>query len=295
MTVNELINNVYFDVGEPTDIDPTDPLNPTGLAWFVTAMNKAMDNVVTWKGYQGRSRSNFKDYITKTYVKNVQGTSTVDDITADGLNIQLTTAPFSIVEGDFLTFGSEARLIYSVAGTEVWIAEAFTSPIYDVGEAEPSTIGVSQTLLAPTTTRQVEYLWVENVQDGEKLDRARKIESNISDLESIGAPTSWRRQGKKIEFDTVPDDVYVWRVWYYRLPTLVTVADYAAMEDFDLPEEFHQACSCFLESLVYRHMQETDESVAAYRRFENLMKTTVGAWERERFLDGGVVFKMGVS
>ena len=290
MTVNEIINKAWQDCGEPSDIDPTNTTDTSGLDFCVQVLNIAMDSVVQWKGFQGRRRTHFPDYITSGFAKNKVETMTVDYSTMDDAVLVIASIPSSIVPavGDVVSYGGESRLVW-YAGTEVddelWLSSAFTNRVTDLSEADVE-ITIHQSVLAPGFTRFVEYLRVGDVSQSEVLPRMRHNQSIVEDITSVGRPEEWDRKGTGIIFDVAPDAAYLWRITYYGLPTLATSAHYTAGSSFDVPEEFHVAVLAYMKGLIYDQRQEPDIATTQYQRFNAIMGSIQGSWEQKNMISG---------
>ena len=285
MTVYEIVNRVWRDCGEPTDLDPA--VDSTQLVEY---LNTSMDCVVTWKGLQGRRRAHFPDYITSGYKKNLREVEVALDVSLTFDEVELTSLPstFTVTVGDYLEYDGETKLIYYIDTNTLYLDSGFST--------DPTGLNVTvvQTLLDPSFSRMMSFLRVENVDTKETLEPIRKQTSYLEDIGNPAEPLAWRRKGGKIEFDVLPDEAYLWKIWYYRLPTQAVAADYVAENDPDLPDEFQVAAEAYMKSLVYKHMQETDMSVAEYRTFANLMTTIQGSWEQDSMISGGRVMGMAV-
>lgn len=279
MTTYEIIHDAWQNCGEPTDLAPT---TVNGLTWLINALNKAKDQVVTWKGFYGKRIVKFPQYLTVGYVKNLQETVTLVDWDEDVVELSSDPTTLTVEVGDVIVYQSEVKLIYYVDGTQLYLSSAF-----DTYDAAIDSATIVKTTLLPIDDRVMEYLRVENVTNKEVLTKVNKRDSQISDIETQSSPTEWFKNQLRIAFVTPPDDVYLWKLTYFRLPNLNVYADYANEEDIDLPDEFHLACQAYIESLIYSHMQETDLSSARYAVYDNLMKTTQGSWDIEHDLVNG--------
>lgn len=291
MTVYDIVNTAWEDCGKFTPYQPT----ATDASDMLQILNRSLEAMVSWKGFQGRRKVFFPDYIGKVFVKNL----TEDEVVSsyDGTNEVITCvtlpADFTLSDGDYVQFGDEFRLVYDVdtSSNEVWINEAFSD---DPTTADDVTF--YQKVLDPGVDRVKTYLRVENVSSQLELRRQISTLTDLQNLSTSGEPTAWRRNMGKIEFDLIPDDVYLWRVWYYRFPNLATQAQYVdATTEIDAPDDFHLAVMHYMESLLYRRMQEIDQGVASYQIFDNLMKTTIGSWEQENLLVGGGQIDVGIA
>lgn len=284
MTGYDMISRVWQDCGEPTDIDPT-----VDSEFLITTLNRALEAVATWKGYQGRRVAMFPQYVRKVFKKNLREDTTVTvEETDDVIEVDSNPVTFTVAVGDFVEYDGEVRLIWFVDDRQYYLSSAFSSIVPAGG-----TVTVVQNLMTPTVPRFVEYLRLENVETKSYLPKMNKLESNIDKVESTGTPTAWKRQQAGIEFDVIPDESYLWRVWYYKLPELYTEDMYSSELDVDLPDEFHGAVMFYMQSLVFRHMQEIESGNNAFQAFDSVMKITVGSWQRENMLSGGGA--MGVS
>jgi hypothetical protein len=280
MTVYEIVNRVWQDVGEPSDIDPTDD-----STYMVATLNRSMEAMMSWKGFTGRRKVLFPDYVGFTYTKNLRETEVIAtyDSTDDIFTLVSDPSTFTVAEGDYVFFNDEYRLIFDNTTGGYWLSSAFsTDPV------ATDSVVLCQKILNPGIDRVKTYLKVENIETQVTLSRMSSRTTDLDNITSSGEPTSWRRNAGRIEFNIIPDDTYVWRVWYYRFPTLATVADYTGMTvEPDCPEDFQLAVMAYMRSMIYHHMQEVDEASNAYRVFDNLMKTTIGSWEQENQLVGG--------
>ena len=285
MTVNEIINKAWKDCGEPSDIDPTNTTDTSGLDFCVQVLNIAMDSVVQWKGFQGRRRTHFLDYITSGFAKNKIDTLTVtyDSMIEDELDISALPGSFTPAIGDVVVHDGESRLVYYADATELWLSSAFTNRVDDVSEADVE-LTIHQSVLAPGFVRFVEYLRLGDISKSEVLPRMRHNQDSLGNITSVGSPSAWNRKGTGIVFDVTPDTETLWKVTYYRLPTLATSTNYTAAEEFDIPEEFHVAVLAYMKALIYDQRQEPDTATVQYQRFNAIMDSVQGSWEQKNMI-----------
>lgn len=269
MTVQEILQRAYVDLGEPSDMDPfTYTLGvPSGFSSIGTTMlgvlNEAQVAIATWKFPDGQ-RLRFPGLRDWFYV---QATTTTGTIGAG----QLT--PYATLLGDFtglggrvIVVGNEAHLMLSASGTEAVLEAGFsTDPSGLAYTTYKKVFGVGDALTAPVG----DVLVVHGVYDFEAQRRLPTFESEAEDFASVGYGNQGkvRIRGKSITFDSAPSEGK-FGVEVYRAPfELSTLTG-----ESELPSHYHEGLVLYLEHWGYVYMQETESAYGIKRDLNDFLR-----------------------
>ena len=269
MTVQEILQRAYVDLGEPSDMDPfTYTLGvPSGFSTIGTTMlgvlNEAQVAVATWKFPDGQ-RLRFPGLRDWFFIKATTTTGTV------GAG---QTSPYDVLTGDFtglsgqvLKVGDEAHLILAASGTGCTLEDGFsTDPSGETWTAYKKVFGTGDALVAPAG----DVLAVYGVYDFVNERRLPQFESSTEDFTSIstGSPSKVRIRGKTLTFDVAPD-AGRFGVEVYRAPSELT----ALASESELPPQYHEALVLYLEHWGYVYMQETESAYGIKRDLNDFLR-----------------------
>ena len=272
MTVEEILNEAWVTLGEPSDLLPFtyDGLGAVnGLTQAGTEMlgklNDAQLAIATWKFPDGM-RLNFPELRDWFYIEAGGLSGTVD---------AGQVAPFDDLAGDFtgttgqiLTIGSESRLVLAGSATGAVLDSAFTVDPSGLAWASYKRVfSYSDAIGLPPGKPIALY----GVYDFESRRRLSRFETATEDFNQIaqgaGIPNLARIRGQKIIFDVAPS-AGRFAVEYFRQPTpLATIAD-----ESELPETYHEALTLYVEMWGFARMQENDSAYARKRDLEDFLR-----------------------
>jgi len=257
MNLELLRDEIWQQLGEPSDLDPdTDTQYSSGplLTWVV---NEGQRQVAFFKDKQtGRSlrfRELYGDMFFDSYV--VED----DTLDEDGLSTTQFTLPGDYGaeadrwNGSIIEVGGEKRIVVDYSADRlVTVHKALgVAPSVDdefsMYKSEylllPSTHGwVGENIALPSEAQYISVgnffhpLKITDMEDEVELDLGNKSTLYL-DRTAVGAPTEWYMFGKKIIFNTAPEDNRWFKMEYYRAPYNLS----ADADEPEIPEPFHYA------------------------------------------------------
>lgn len=263
MTTGEILTQSWKLLGEPSDLNPN---TTQGRIYLLQGVNEAVRAVASYKDKvtgQFFKYNQFRDelYLSySVYSETVQAGSTVNTVIIGSLPSGETD-----LSGSTLEVGSESRVIISNTGVSCQVEEPFTSD----PTGEDYTLHLRWVNI-PDTVDFIELLKVEDIDNQTQLNPGAKDNTYLTNLGQTGNPTEWYRIGRRLYFNTCPDEDFNLRVWYYRMPQSVS----ANASVPELPSNFHFAIVLWTTYWGYMWMQEPTEAYAAQRRFQDFMRTT---------------------
>lgn len=275
MTLNEMILEVWQNVGEPTDIDPTDgTANPTasniddtskGYTRITRALNQAQLAMVTYRFPRGRLFRWNGGYLT-TAITVAKTTDTLDtDIAADDL---VASTNLSGSDDDWngwiIRIGTEVRrVIDSTAGGDLTVRYPF-SVAHDSGD----TVELAEMPLSLPSN-----LWVvRKILDytGASLEPAPRTMDLMSGDPIDGDPSYWFRQNQNLYFDSVYfDGTRNYTVQYRRFPL-----DMSATQESEIPANFHWGLVLWAAGWGQWRQQDSNERKNLRDDFHEFMRVT---------------------
>lgn len=211
---------------------------------------------------------------------------TVDDFYED-MVIELTdysgTAPTGllnqvrqIIDYDYLT--------NTITISEAWTVTPDASTTYAIYRREYD-------LTADVGIDAHDHVWgiqrLETTTDGTKLEHKDWRDLVGVAYTTTGTPSSFGRRENNLLFDTTPDTVVSYRMWYYRYPTQFTTADLTA--ECELPEDWHEAIVLGAIWRGFKSLMEPQRADQAYQLYINEVTNKQDAymWE-EKYIDKGI-------
>lgn len=288
MTVAEIIEEVYENLGEPTNLNPytgagaLDP-NSSGYQSILRWINMGIRAVATWKDRQtGRvfrylpfSRDVFVQ--PRFYTIGIIATSTTDTLYTNNVVLGL--------EGSVLLYGSDVRrIVYSdVSGVIRLGAPLTTAPT--VGQ----TVEVREAFLRIPSSRDfVDVLKVVDESTGEELEKGERGEFFYTTRGEVGVPSEWQRGGDRVYLNYTPMEQRWYRLVCYVLPDEVEVET----EEPAIPPQFHRGVVIYATALGFARMQEMAAKYSTMQDFEQFMRTTQTQEDIQGRLDNGIQWIM---
>jgi hypothetical protein len=252
MTHAEIRQEIWTQLGQPTDLDPTTDVSLNGGPYLDFVVNEAQRQIAFWKDPVTRTVYRYPQLYSEMFFQTVVLTGTLEDQTAASSNTVVLTSPLvgddDRYNGWVLTVGGETKLVVDFVGASLlatvhsaWNTQptdgtAFTLSKRFVMLGVGTEPWISEHVTLPSTATNMrtegnlmEILKVEDLNNLTELPYMTRVDSGISQILTTGTPTQWRRQGNRIVFDVASDTATWYRMEYYRLPT-------PTVEDADLPE-----------------------------------------------------------
>lgn len=290
MTLELLRDEIWQQLGEPSDLDPDTDTQYSGGPLLTWVVNEAQRRIAFFKDKQTGVMVRFSELMSDLYFQSY----TVDDeLDEDGTSTTQFTLPvdYGAEEdrwiGSIIEINSEKRLIVDYgADRVVTVHQALTETPssgdeFTLYKAEyrllPSGHGwVGENIALPTEVEFVNVgnffhpLRIEDLEAGIVLEQAPRA-TVYTDKTQLGAPGEWYYYGKKIYLDKAPDDERWFRMEYYRAP--YNLADDA--DEPEIPEPFHYLIVMWGVWWGLRRQQAPTEAWQAWNNFVETFRFTL--------------------
>jgi hypothetical protein len=242
LTAEQMVEELWEMLGEPTDIDPYDAtgaLDVTSTGWRkqLRALNRGVLAVATWKDPQRGTQFRFTSCFDWQDVAHVPTETTLNGATvADATTITVDAAGDADARNGFLVkVGNEVRVILDDSGTVLTL----NKPL-DQAHADEAAVYIAARYidLNVSTTRFVEVLSVFDHSEERPLRPGQRGDLFNSRLNQEGDPREWFRLSSRVYLDRVRfDENRYFRVAYYKHPDEMTLYT----DTSGLPEAFDHA------------------------------------------------------
>jgi len=281
MTVEEIIREVHLQLGEPTNWNPYDAtgaidVTTLGYQTYLRWINQGIYTIATWREVVEMRPIRFLGYRHDLFLQAPRSTFTTDVGSTESTIVIVGSA--TGWEGARIQWGEEERTIVQASGSSFLLNQGFSSA---PGSGETVTVGFPE-LRLPAEERYIEVLRVRDDTNGTFLPKVSKWE----DFEAgFGTPTKWKRGGRVIHLDAIPDEEIWYRVTVFALPERVT----APGDTPQLPAQFHPALVLYCLQWGYSAMQETSMKYSISQDFRALMRSLQTPEHVQGLLDDGYV------
>jgi hypothetical protein len=276
LTAGTLIQKVWEELGEPSDLNPA----TVGVPKLLDAVNDAQDVVAQWIDNRGR-KCFFREMECEVRFSTLVETGTfTEEASGVAITLPVTVTP---VLGRFvrwvLTTGGETRDVVASGVTGgrnvLTVASAFSNLLLDgifvLAKREYQLTGLDA--LDTGGQRLVEIQRIFDAETGTRLEEAASADQMM--IVSSGTPGTWRHRGSGIVLDAAPPAARMYIVHAVRLPTRVT----EQTDIIELPDAFCQALHMHVVKWGYRRMQDFQAAYATKKEFEELMtRLATASW-----------------
>jgi hypothetical protein len=292
MLLEEIRNEIWQNLGKPTDLDPSSDTSYNGGPYLTFVANMAQRRVASYKT-QREHIMRFNTLKGDMYFKNtiIEGT-----LESDGTTSTVILPSGDVGAGDdryngwVLKINGTYRLIVD------YVTSTRTGTLHEDLSTAPATgdtyslykkfsyllpsghAWVSEHIQLPATTDRylndgnfLEILKIEDLDQNRKLVKAKRGRSFVTLQTSTGDPQKWYRYGNKLIFDFAPEEEKWFRMEYYRLPIDMIVDS----DEPELPEEFHYALVLWGTEWGYRREGESNEKYSTKLDFKEFMEQTL--------------------
>lgn len=292
MTLELLRNEIWQQIGEPSDLDPSSDTSYNGGPFLTWVVNEGQRHVASWKDVQAGGRvMRLPQLIGEMFHKTTVWTGTLTD---NGTLTQV-TLPGSIGGGEadryngwILEVNGEYKLVVDYLNYQATVHEEFSSAPatgdsfalykrFDIMLVDSDPWASEHLILPEQTTRfrteghLIQVLKVEDVQEQRELKVAAKPEAYTANLVSVGTPGRWWVDGNRLFYNEAWDEPKWLRITYYRLPTDMVVA----VDEPEVPEQYHYGIVLWGCWWGFRRQQENAAAYSLKRDFEDFMRSTV--------------------
>lgn len=306
MTLELLRDEIWQQTGEPSDLDPATDTQYDGGPLLTWVVNEAQRQVAFFKDKVTGRVLRFKELYGDMFFQSYYVEDTLTESATSTTEVELPAdygAEESRWNGAILEISGEKRVIVGYSGSRIaTVHRAFTTApsagdsftLYKSGYLMiPAGHAWSgENIALPTEIADVAVgnffhpLKVIDVYGGTELEVAPMKQAYL-DLTKTGTPTEWYVYGKKIIFDSAPDDERWYKLEYYRAP-------YNLVDDEDepeIPEPYHYAIVLWGVWWALRRQQAPTEAWQAWNNFVEFLRFSVEVGEiaNERYNDYGTM------
>lgn len=304
------MRQVWENLGEPTDLDPTEDISHQGGPLLRWVINEGQRQVASWKDPQTRAQLRLRNLFSSLYfqMKTAEGTLTVDAPSAVEVDLDDGTPIIGGTgqryRGWILEIGGVREVIMDYSDLRVATLMRPLPVTPSAGDSfklyknfvylmQPGAANVDVHLQLPEQNydRQegnlIDVLKVLDLQDRSALSKATHGQNFIRNLGQTGTPRSWYRFGNRLVMDSAPLEPRWYEMEYYRMPSELT----ELTQESELPEQFHYGIILWCTEWGLRRSRETDEKYSTKRDFTDFMRTVKSQYdvEFERSSDYGTM------
>jgi len=278
MTLEEIRNEIWQQIGEPTDLDPATDVQYGGLPLLTWVANEGQRQIATWK--DGPRVYRHPQLYGEVFFRTYMLTDTIPDQTGLNANELLMPAACGAYDDEYNGWLVECdgvqRVIMDYNGGGMvatvdsdWdttpamggVFKLMTRAYLLVDSTHP---WAAENIILPAVSDRwrsegnfVEILKIEDIVNQQELVRAPRVESYLTNMTSTGNPAAYFRRGNRLYFDRAPDSKLWLRMEYYRTPTNMTLATNSP----EISEQFHYAICLWGQWWGYRR---SGDNAAAY-------------------------------
>ena len=300
MTLEEIMREVWVNLGEPTDIDPETDTSYQGGPILRWVANEAQRQIAVWKDFVSGRRVRFRELFASEFFRMITRSGTLAAAPLGPTALDLDDG--SPIVGDInqrykgwvIEVRGQRRLIVDHSEDNVITVFPAFSPEPEIGDEfklykrfswmlRPGAQYAEDHLTLPGVNREraegnlVEILKITDLQDKRALIKAPRGENFAKDMDSVSFPRLWYRFGNKLVFDAAPPEERWYDMEYYRLP-----GDMVGLEDMpEIPEMFHYALVLWGTEWGMRRARENSEKYATGQDLQRFMRTMLTQYEME--------------
>lgn len=292
MRTDEMIEEVYSQLGKPSDLNPMDDLDENvdmasiGAQRILDWLNRGYRRVLTWRFPNGRI-VRFRTMERSTYFNSVviEGV-----LTAVGANTATLSAEAAPVTGRYVRWvlevnGQRKRVVAYTDG-RVATVDSGWDVVPAVGAAwrlyksfslyvEAGSANAAEHIALSPVNDVMSVLKVTDVADGCELQRAERISNFEVSRPVVGKPSLFQDREDGIFFDTAVDESRYYEMRYYGFPpALVAGSDMPQM-----PVQFHEAVLLWAVWWGLRRNQEFSGAYSTKRDLEDFMSSALAQYD----------------
>lgn len=184
-------------------------------------------------------------------------------------------APDGLLDQKFVIYdyaGAGGGFVATIAGT--WDVNPDTNTYYTIYRRNFS---LNDVLFFPGAPRVWAVERIENLVDGGPVDHVDWSKLVGIDITDVGEPSSFANRGNRIMFDKPVDDAYFYRMFFYRLPALLSDADLPAV--CEIPEDWHEMIVLGGVWRGFQKLMEPDRSLEAKGRYQSAVRDHQDAFQ----------------
>ncbi len=296
MTLELLRNEIWQQIGEPTDLDPTTDIQYGGLPLLTWVANEGQRQIAFWKDPATQRIYRHPQLEGEFFFQAKARDETLEAQTGMATNQILLPAGVSTTDdayvGWVLATASETKLVVDYVGaTRVLTLDSVftTAPaVADVVSLCPrkqymvlSTHALAaDNIVLPVASDRfraegnfLEVLQLKNVTQGQELRLADRVRD--FDLYAVGAPTLYARVGNMLVFNSAWDTQDWLKMDYYRAPTEMVLDD----DEPELAEPFHYAIALWGLAWGFRRAGDNASAYAVKRDIGEYIQRTASLGE----------------
>lgn len=288
MTVDELIVEVYENLGEPTYLSPYNgsgvlDASVAGYQTILRWVNQAIRAIATWKDRVSGRQFRYVPFLKEKFGKPVSGVFQVTSVSTP--TVLVTDCTWGNPVGVTLRVGEESRVVVQGGAGVLEVGKPLS--------VTPS-VGVEVTLRYPFVDVAeegiIDTVQVRDEMTGVTLEKAPKGEVYLDTRHVWATPTSWYRAGMGIVgLNTTPSDERWYRVVAYQVPSVQG----GGTGGSPLPPQFDGAIVLYATGLGFLRMQEMTAKYSVLQDFEAFMRSTQSQEDVQGRMENGILWIVG--
>ena len=297
MTLDLMRKEVWAQLGEPSDLDPTTDVSCGGMPLLNWALNEGQRQIAAWKdpvkGTVIRHPQLYGEMFFQTVVRTYTLTSQAGASSSTVVLPVGVGATDGYYNGWIVTSGSQSFLVVNYVGATLtatisglWTTQPIATGTVTLrkrfmmfGNGTEPWIAEHITLPSTATNMRTEgnlldILKVEDLSQGIELVRASRVEDFTAMLNQTGEPTSYFRRGNRILFDMASATAKWYRMEYFRLPTDMPGV-VPTTEVPDLADQYHFPITLWARMWGQTRGQDYLAARATQMTIDELMRKTI--------------------
>ena len=294
MTVQEILTDVFEQIGEPSNYLPyttagdpsTFDITLVGTQRLLGWLNRAQQAVSNWKFRDGRilrlrnlfSRAYFQSYVYADMATAGGDTTITFPVSASAVDDTYNGWLVKITDG---TGEGQVRLIIDYDGAAL---EATVHKAWDTNPDDTSVFSVHKSFekfvssaaadaayhvpLSPVT-EMCAVMKVRDLVDGFDLVPPGRTDAFTSQIFNSGNPTVYREYGNELQFNAAVDTVRSYEMLYVKYPTALSTASQVP----EMPVPLHDALSMWCVAHGHKMNRDTQMAYSVKRDLIDFMET----------------------
>jgi hypothetical protein len=297
MTLDIMRKEVWRQIGEPPDLDPSTDISYGGLPTLNWVLNEAQRQIAVWKdpikGSVIRHPQLYGEMFFQTVVRSFTLTSQAGSTTSTIILPTGASTSDGAYVGWLIQSGSEVKVVVGYVGSTLtatimgtWVTQPLSAGTVKLFKrfmmfGKGTELWISDHILLPSSATNMrtegnllDILKIEDLDQQLELSRASRTESYIGQTTQTGDPTSYFRRGNRIIFDVASSTAKWYRMEYLRLPTDMSGTS-PTTETPELPEQYHYPITLWAIEWGFRQSQDYIAARATQMMIDDSMRKII--------------------
>ncbi len=308
MTVQDILTEVYENIGEPSDLLPfttpgdasTFDITISGSQRLLKWLNRAEQVISNWKFRDGRILR-FRNLFTNTYFQSYVYSGTLTAGTASTITLPFGVSVYDNVYNGWIveitdgTGEGQKRFIIAYDG------DTLTATVHKAWDTTPDNTSVvslyknfEKFLLSTdvesayhiplsATSEMCAILKVRDLENEEDLVPRERGQFFTANLTESGIPTTYWEYGNSLYFDLAIDEVRSYEIKYVKYPEVLLTASQIP----EIPIPFHEALSMWCTGNGHKRNRDAQLAYSVKRDLIDFMETMREARDLKMEMENG--------